>query len=471
MFENLSERLTKTFKNLTGRGRLTPENIQDILKEVHEALLEADVALEVVKAFGQTVAREFTGVEVPTGLSPDQFFIKVVHDELVKLMGASNADIQLNTAPPAVILMAGLQGSGKTTTTAKLAYFLKHKRKKTVMLASVDIYRPAAIEQLKVLSEQLGTGVHFFPSHDSQKPVDIVKAALKQASIQGVDVLIVDSAGRLHIDEAMMTEIKAIHQILNPIETLFVVDSMTGQDAAKSAKAFNEALPLTGVILTKTDGDARGGAALSIRYLTGKPIKWIGVGEKIEALEPFYPERMASRILGMGDVLSLIEEIEQKVDKQKAEKLAKKLQKSGSFDLEDYKEQLVQMMNMGGMGALMGMMGKIPGMGAMTKMVNPDMRQAQDTAFKRTIAIINSMTLKERSFPALMDKGSRLQRIAKGAGSSVQEVRRVLKEHEKMKKTLKQMPSKGAMMNMVRGLQGRMPGGGGLPPGMLPPGF
>lgn len=466
MFENLSERLSKTFKNLTGRGRLSSDNIQETLKEVREALLEADVALEVVTAFVKAIEEKSIGADVPAGLSPAQFFIKVVNDELVSLMGNANEDIQLNTAPPAVILMAGLQGSGKTTTTAKLAHLLKHKRKKSVMVVSADIYRPAAIEQLRILAKQID--VKFCESDASQKPTDIVTKALKEANIHGVDVLLVDSAGRLHIDNVMMTEIQAVHKILNPIETLFVVDSMTGQDAAKSAKAFNEALPLTGVVLTKTDGDARGGAALSIRYLTGKPIKWIGVGEKIDALESFYPDRMASRILGMGDVLSLIEEIEHKIDKQKAEKLAKKLQKSGSFDLEDYREQLNQMVNMGGMGALMGMMGKIPGMGGLSKMVNADMQSAQDKSFKQSIAIINSMTPQERRFPAVIN-GSRKQRIAKGAGLPIQKVSQVLKEHDKMKSVASKMSSAGAMKNMLRGLQGKLPGG--LPPGMLPPGF
>jgi signal recognition particle subunit SRP54 len=365
--------------------------------------------------------------------------------------------------------MAGLQGSGKTTTTAKLARILKHKHKKTVMVVSADTYRPAAIEQLRVLAEQLG--VIFCESSAEEKPTAIVTRALAEANKQNVDVLLVDSAGRLHIDDAMMAEIAAIHEIIKPIETLFVVDSMTGQDAARSAKAFNQVLPLTGVILTKTDGDARGGAALSIRYLTGKPIKWIGVGEKIEALEPFYPERMASRILGMGDVLSLIEEIEQKIDKSKAEALAKKMQKGANFDLEDYKEQLNQMLNMGGMGALVGMLGTIPGMGGMAKMVNPDLQHTQDKAFKQSIAIINSMTHEERHFPAKIN-GSRKQRIAKGAGLSIQHVSKVLKEHEKMKEMSKKMPSKSALMGMMSGLKGKMPGGGGgFPPGILPPGF
>lgn len=464
MFENLSERLSKTLKNLTGRGRLTEDNVQSTLKEVREALLEADVATEVVTAFVGAIAKKSLGVEIPAGLSPAQFFIKVVNDELTSLMGSKNEDICLNTQPPAVILMAGLQGAGKTTTTAKLAHILKFKRKKTVMLASADIYRPAAIEQLRVLAKQLD--VSFFES-DSQNPIEIGKAALTAAKNQNVDVLLVDSAGRLHIDDVMMAEIRAIHQILNPIETLFVVDSMTGQDAARSAKVFNEALPLTGVILTKADGDARGGAALSIRYLTAKPIKWIGVGEKIEALEPFYPERMASRILGMGDVLSLIEEIEQKVDKEKAEKFAKKIQKSGGFDLEDYREQLLQMVNMGGMNTMMGMMTKIPGMGGLSKMISPEMQQTQDKVFKRSIAVINSMTPHERCFPALI-KGSRLQRIAKGSGQPIQSVRQVLNEHEKMKKVAKQMSGKG-MAGMMRSLEARL-GGGGFPPGMFPPG-
>ncbi len=470
MFENLSERLSKTFRNITGRGRLSEENIKETLKEVEKALLEADVALEVVEAFVKSVADKAIGVDVPKGLSPDQFFIKVVNDELVSLMGKANEELNLKTKPPAVILMAGLQGSGKTTTTAKLARFLKQKHKKKIMVVSADTYRPAAIEQLKILAEQIG--VIFCESSADEKPTAIASRAMVEAHKQNVDVLLVDTAGRLHIDNSMMKEIAAIHEIVKPIETLFVVDSMTGQDAARSAKAFNQALALTGVILTKTDGDARGGAALSIRYITGKPIKWIGVGEKLEALEPFYPERMASRILGMGDVLSLIEEIEQKIDKSKAEALAKKMQKGAGFDLEDYKEQLNQMLSMGGMGALVGMLGKIPGMGSMAKMVNPDMQSTQDKAFKQSIAIINSMTREERRFPAKIN-GSRKQRIAKGAGLTIQHVSKVLKEHEKMKDMSKKMPSKSALMGMMNGLKGKIPGGGGggFPPGMLPPGF
>ncbi len=381
MFDNLSDRLSGALKKIKGQGRLTESNIQEAMREVRMALLEADVALPVVTDFIEQVTQRALGQEVQTSLTPGQALIKVVQSELVKVMGAANEELNLRTNPPAIVLMAGLQGAGKTTTVAKLGRHLKEKKKKKVGVVSVDVYRPAAIKQLQTLADDIG--LKFFESDASENPVDIVNRALDAAKRQFVDVLIVDTAGRLHVDDEMMAEIKALHAAIKPIETLFVVDSMTGQDAANTAKAFHDALPLTGVILTKADGDARGGAALSIRQITGKPIKFIGVGEKTDALEPFYPDRLASRILGMGDVLSLIEDIEQKVDKKKAEQLAKKLQKGKSFDLDDLKEQLQQMQNMGGLGA---MMDKLPGMNSVPK----DIREkVNDKDLAHQIAVIN----------------------------------------------------------------------------------
>ncbi|MEF1216618.1 signal recognition particle protein, partial [Photobacterium damselae] len=357
MFENLTERLSRTLKNVSGRGRLTDDNIKDTLREVRMALLEADVALPVVREFVNRVKERAVGTEVSKSLTPGQEFIKIVQAELEAVMGEQNEELNLASQPPAVILMAGLQGAGKTTSVGKLSKVLKERNKKKVLVVSADVYRPAAIKQLETLATDLG--VDFFPSTPDQKPVDIAKAAVAHAKLKFYDVLIVDTAGRLHVDSEMMDEIKDVHQVLNPVETLFVVDAMTGQDAANTAKAFNDALPLTGVILTKVDGDARGGAALSVRHITGKPIKFLGVGEKTDALEPFHPDRVASRILGMGDVLSLIEDIERNVDKDEAEKLAKKFKEKKGFDLEDFRSQLQQMKKMGGM---MGMLDKLPGM-------------------------------------------------------------------------------------------------------------
>ena len=358
MFENLTDRLSRTLKNISGRGRLTEENVKETLREVRMALLEADVALPVVREFVNNVKERAVGQEVSKSLSPGQAFIKIVQSELEKSMGEANEALDLATQPPAVIMMAGLQGAGKTTSVAKLGKFLRERHKKSVLVVSADVYRPAAIKQLETLAQEVA--VEFFPSDVTQKPIDIAKAAIAHAKLKFIDVVILDTAGRLHVDEAMMDEIKGLHAAVKPIETLFVVDAMTGQDAANTAKAFNEALPLTGVILTKVDGDARGGAALSIRHITGKPIKFLGVGEKTDALEPFHPDRIASRILGMGDVLSLIEEVERGVDKEKAMKLASKVKQGGSFDLEDFREQLQQMKNMGGM---MNMLEKLPGVG------------------------------------------------------------------------------------------------------------
>lgn len=458
MFESLAERLTRAFKHLSGGARLKEEHITATLKEVRKALLEADVALSVVKDFIHAVQTKAIGQTVNTQLSPQQHFLKLVNDELVHVMGEANVGLQLNAVPPVVILMAGLQGSGKTTTIAKLAKYLKESQRKSVAVVSTDIYRPAAIDQLRTLATEVDT--LFIESDPSEKPVDIVEKAILQAKKQQQDVLIIDTAGRLHIDTAMMDEIKMLAKVANPTEILFVVDSMTGQDAVNTARVFNEALPLTGVILTKTDGDARGGAALSIRQVTGKPIKFIGVGEKISALEPFHPERMASRILGMGDVLSLIEDLEAKVDKEKAEKLAKKLQKGHGFDLNDLRDQIKQMLAMGGMASIMD---KLPGMGALPQNVKA---KVNDKEIIRSLAVLDSMTAHERRRPIVLtdsaSRGSRIRRIAGGAGVDVPTVRRVLKQHEEMEKMMNKMSAKGGIARMMRGLQGR------LPPGMMP---
>ena len=455
MFDGLSDRLASTAQKLRGEGRLTEDNIQDALRDVRMALLEADVALSVVRGFIDDVKQRALGEEVLTSLKPGHVFVNIVQEELIKVMGAQNESLDLSAQPPAVVLMAGLQGAGKTTTVAKLANMLSEREKKQSLLVSCDIYRPAAIEQLKTLAEQVGA--EFFPSSRDQKPTDIATAALDYARKHYIDVVLVDTAGRLHIDAEMMDEIKAVHAAVNPVETLFVVDSMTGQDAANTAQAFNEALPLTGVVLTKTDGDARGGAALSIRQITGKPIKFMGSGEKIEALEAFHPERVASRILGMGDVLSLVEEVTQKVDHQKAARLAKKVQKGKSFNFNDLKEQFEQMQNMGGMA---GLMDKLPGMPGMADKIKD---KVNDKEMSRMVGIINSMTPKERAFPDII-KGSRKRRIAAGCGLQVQDVNRLIKQQMQMKKMMKKM-SKGGMAKMMRAMKG-----GGMPPGMGGPG-
>jgi signal recognition particle subunit SRP54 len=449
MFENLSERLLRTVKNLRGQGRLTEENIKDALREVRMALLEADVALPVVREFIERVRIRAIGEEVLTSLTPGQVLIKVVNEELIRVMGEANAELNLRVQPPAVVLMAGLQGSGKTTSVAKLARWLKERQRKKVAVVSCDVYRPAAIEQLRKLAIEVGA--EFFPSSTDQAPEVIARQALDHSRLHGVEVLIVDSAGRLHIDQDMMTEIQHLHAVLNPIETLFVVDSMTGQDAANTAQAFNAALPLTGVVLTKTDGDARGGAALSIRHITGKPIKFLGVGEKTAALEPFYPDRVASRILGKGDVLSLVEEIEQKVDKEKALQLAKKVQKSGGFGLDDFRDQMEQMLKMGGIASLLD---KMPGFNAAPAALKD---QAADKEVKRLVAIINSMTPQERQVPDII-KGSRKRRIALGSGTQIQDVNRLLKQFDQAQKMMKKMKG-GGLMKMMRGLQSKLPMG------------
>ena len=452
MFEQLSDKLQGTIKRLRGQARLTDENIVDAMREVRIALLEADVSLPVVKSFVTKVKEKALGTDVSKSLNPGQQIIKIVHEELVEFMGAANDALNLAQQPPAVILMAGLQGAGKTTTVGKLANMLKNREGKRVMVTSADIYRPAAIEQLRVLAESID--VEFFPSDESQTAVNIATNALDAAKRSVADVLIIDTAGRLHVDGELMTEIQAVHQAVDPVETLFVVDSMTGQDAVNSAKAFDEALPLTGVILTKTDGDARGGAALSLRHVTGKPIKFLGISEKIDGLEAFHPDRVASRILGMGDVLTLIEEAEQKLDVKEAERFAKKIKKGRGFDLEDYRAQIQQMNKMGDISSLMD---KIPGMGNMK--IPEGALGGMTSELNKNVAIINSMTSQERQFPALI-KGSRRKRIALGSGTQVQDVNRLLKQFTQMQKMMKKMGNKGKMKKMMRGM-----GGGGMPPG------
>lgn len=447
MFESLTQRLNQTIKRLRGEARLTEDNIKDALREVRMALLEADVALPVVKSFIDRVRERAIGHDVLTSLTPGQALIKVVRDELVAVMGEVNEGLTLNVRPPAVVLMAGLQGSGKTTTVAKLARLLKERAGKSVLVTSCDIYRPAAIEQLALLAKEVGA--EFYPSALNQDPVTIAQAAIDQGQKRMIDVVIVDTAGRLHVDDEMMAEIKRIHTAIQPVETLFVVDSMTGQDAANTAKVFNDALPLTGVVLTKADGDARGGAALSVRHITGKPIKFMGIGEKTDALEPFYPDRIASRILGMGDVLSLVEQAERTVDRNEAEKLAKKLQKGNNFDLEDFRIQLQQMKKMGGMSSLMD---KLPGVSELPDEIK---NNVNDKEVNRLEAIICSMTTQERSYPHII-KGSRKKRIAAGSGTQIQDVNKLLKQFEQMQKMMKKI-QKGGIHKLLRGMRGRMP--------------
>jgi signal recognition particle subunit SRP54 len=432
MFDNLTQRLSQTMQKLSGKGRLTEESIKETLREVRIALLEADVALPVVSSFISQVKGRALGKEVISSLKPGEALVKIVHDELVQVMGEANEALDLRASPPVVVLLAGLQGSGKTTTTAKLAKHLKETQKKKVMVVSCDVYRPAAIEQLQTLAEQVD--VLFHPSSATDNPVDIAKIAVEAARKQFVDVLLVDTAGRLHVDTEMMDEIRQIHDTVKPHETLFVVDSMTGQDAATTARAFNDALALTGVVLTKTDGDARGGAALSVRQVTGKPIKFVGTGEKTDALQPFHPERVASRILGMGDVLSLVEDVQRHVDQEKAEKLARKIKRGKGFDLEDFRSQLEQMQNMGGISNLAD---KLPGMGQLPEHVK---NRVNDKQTGHMIAIINSMTPQERRFPDVI-RGSRKKRIALGSGTQIQEINRMMKKFGKggMKGMMKKM--------------------------------
>jgi signal recognition particle subunit SRP54 len=447
MLDALTQRLSSVVKTLRGHSRITEENVQEMLREVRLALLDADAGLPVVKDFIGKVKEKALGQEVAGSLTPGQALVGVVHHELVDLMGGQSAGLDFATQPPAVILLAGLQGSGKTTSAGKLARLLKATTKKKVLLVSADVYRPAAIEQLATLGRNLEVDV--FPSDPSQKPVDIARSAFDHAKRHYHDVLIVDTAGRLGIDQAMMDEMKALHAAVNPIETLFVVDSMQGQDAVNVARAFNEALPLTGVILTKLDGDARGGAALSVRQVTGKPIKFVGVSEKMDGLEPFHPERMASRILGMGDILGLVEEARAKVDEKEAEKLAEKFRKGKDFDLEDFKAQLQQMKKMGGIASLAD---KLPVQVTQMAQASP---QLQEQALKRTEGIINAMTPLERRKPELL-KASRKRRIAAGAGVQVQEVNRLLAQFEQMQKMMKMMRG-GNLGKMLRGMKGMVP--------------
>jgi signal recognition particle subunit SRP54 len=448
MLDNLTNRLAGIVKTLRGQSRLTESNIQDALREVRVALLEADVGLAVVKDFIARIREKAVGAEVLQSLTPGQALVGVVHRELIALMGGENAALDLATQPPAILLMAGLQGAGKTTSSGKLALFLKGRMKKKVLLVSTDVYRPAAIEQLKTVAGQVGAD--FFPSHTGQKPVDIALAAVQWAKTHFHDVLIVDSAGRLAIDTEMMDEIRALHAALKPIETLFVVDAMQGQDAVNVAKVFGETLPLTGIVLTKLDGDARGGAALSVRHITQKPIKFVGVSEKMDGLEPFHPDRMASRILGMGDVLSLIEEAHKSVNHEEAQKLAEKIRKGKDFDLEDFKSQLQQMRKMGGVSSLMD---KLPAQLGQMAQGNPQMAEKK---LRRTEGIINAMTPVERRKPELL-KASRKRRIAAGAGVQVQEVNQLLKEFEQMQKMMKMMKG-GGLAKMMRGMKGMLPG-------------
>lgn len=448
MFSSLSNKLSKTINKLRGLGRITEENIQTALRDIRSALLEADVALPVVKDFIQSIQDKAIGQEVVGNIRPGDALVKVVKNELVQILGDQPAELNFKTEPPMVILMAGLQGSGKTTTSAKLAKMLKEKEKKSVLLTSTDIYRPAAIEQLATLCQQIDA--QYFPSNPSQKPTDIAKKALAHAKTQFIDVLIVDTAGRLHIDDEMMQEIREISNAINPTETLLVVDSMTGQDAANMAKVFNDTLALTGIILTKTDGDARGGAALSMRKITQKPIKFVGVGEKIDALEPFRPERVASRILGMGDILSLVEEAQGKVDQQQAAKIAKKLKKGKRFDFEDFLSQLKQMRKLGGLQSLLG---KLPMMGG--KVPAAAKAMMDDKTFVQMEAMILSMTLQERQFPAVIS-GSRKKRIANGSGTNIQDVNKLLKLFTQMQKTLKRFKG-DKMMKQMKALKGQLP--------------
>ena len=448
MFDNLSGRLSEARASLLGKGRITEDNVRDTLRQVRMALLEADVALPVVKTFIDRVRERAVGTEVTSSLTPGQALIKIIHDELVTVMGAESRGLDLRAQPPAVILMAGLQGAGKTTTTGKLARWLKEKNKKSVMVVSADVYRPAAILQLEQVAGQAGAAFH--PSRTDQAPLDIAKGALEAARRALVDVLIVDTAGRLHVDDAMMAEVRELQASLAPAETLFIVDSMAGQDAVNAARAFGEALDLTGVVLTKTDGDARGGVALSVRQITGAPIKFLGVGEKLDGLETFHPERVASRILGMGDVVTLVEQVEEKVDRAQAEKLARKLKKGKGFDLADLREQIAQMQAMGGLSALMD---KLPG-GLPPQAMKAGMGENE---LRRQVAIIDSMTPRERRYPKIID-GSRKRRIAAGSGTQVQDVNRLLKQHAQMSRMMKKF-SKGGMAKMMRAMKGRMPPG------------
>ena len=458
MFDRLTSSLSSALKSLSGRGRLTDDNISDTVREVRLALLDADVALPVVKSFTDAVKARAVGVEVAKSLTPGQAFIKVVHEELTRLMGEASTGLNLRAQRPVVVMLAGLQGAGKTTSAGKLARWLIEKQNKKVLMVSTDVYRPAAILQLQTLAVQVGAG--FAPSTASEMPVAIAKRALTEAMLQAYDVLILDTAGRLHVDAEMMTEVKELEAAIQPHERLFVVDSMAGQDAVNAAKAFNDALALTGVILTKADGDARGGAALSVRHVTGKPILFVGTGEKSDALELFQPERIASRILGMGDVLSLVEQVQEQVDQEKAQKLAKKISKGKSFDLSDLRDQLSQLQNMGGMAALLD---KLPAQ--MQANAAAAAGTVNEKNMRRQMGIIDSMTPRERRRPDIIDN-SRKRRIANGAGVPLPEVNRLLKQFDQMQKTMKKMVKGGMLKNMMRGMAGRLPPGGFGPGGI-----
>ena len=459
MLENLTDKVGNALRKLTGRASLSADNIKDGLKEIRNSLLDADVALDAATSFIDKVKGNILGTDVPKGLTPAQFLVKLVNAELIDLMGGANQALNLETQPPAVIMVAGLQGSGKTTSVAKLAKWLQETQQKKVLVASTDIYRPAAMEQLATVANQVNATC--LATNPNQQPTQITEAALTKARREQFDIVIIDTAGRLHIDTELMQEIQQIHKIASPIETLFVIDSMMGQDAVVAAKTFHSYIPLTGAILTKIDGDARGGAALSVKYVTGAPIKFMGTGEKLDKLELFHPERIASRILGMGDVLTLVEELEQKIDKQKAEKLAKKIQAGRGFDLADFADQLRQMKSMGGME---NMLGKLPGMGKLKEIAKDKLDDGKTTAM---LAAIDSMTKKERTRPDLVkNKGSRKKRIAAGSGTSIQVVNQVIKQHTQMQKMMKKFSGKGGMKNMQNMLS-RLPGGMG---NMLPPG-
>jgi signal recognition particle subunit SRP54 len=457
MFETLTQRLTDTVQRLRGKSRLSDANISEAVREVRVALLEADVALPVVQSFIQRVKARAVGQEVLRSLTPGKTFIGIVNQELVSVMGSTNSELNLAVQPPAVILLAGLQGSGKTTTAGKLAKHLKEKLKKRVMLVSADVYRPAAIEQLRILGDTVGVKVH--PSTAEQQPLAIAEAALDAARKSMIEVLIVDTAGRLAIDQAMMAEVKALHGLLKPVETLFVVDAMTGQDAAATAKAFSETLPLTGVVLTKTDGDARGGAALSVRHVTGRPIKFIGRGEKVDALEPFHPERIASRILGMGDVVTLVEQVANEVDREKAEQLANKVLGGKGFDFNDMRDQMEQLRKMGGLANLLD---KLPVNLGQGKLPMEDLKaRMNEKLVDRTVAIINSMTPDERRNPDLLN-ASRKQRIARGSGVQIMDVNNLIKQVEEMRRMMKKMSSTG-VKGLMKNFQRRIPSAGGGP--------
>ena len=453
MFDRLTSSLSNALKALSGRGHLSEDNIAETVRQVRLALLDADVALSVVKSFTEAIKARAVGVEIAKSLTPGQAFIKMVHEELVRLMGEPSTGLNLRAQRPVVILLAGLQGAGKTTTAGKLARWLIEKQRKKVLMVSTDVYRPAAILQLQTLAAQVGAG--FAPGNVSEAPVVIAQRALTEATLQAYDVLLLDTAGRLHIDAEMMAEVKALETALSPHERLFVVDSMAGQDAVNAARAFNETLSLTGVILTKADGDARGGAALSVRQVTGKPILFVGTGEKSEALELFQPERIASRILGMGDVLSLVEQVQGQVDQEKAEKLAKKISKGKSFDLSDLRDQLSSLQKMGGMSALLD---KLPAQMQINAAAAAG--AVNEKSLKRQMGIIDSMTPRERRRPDMID-GSRKRRIAAGAGVPLPEVNRLLKQFDHMQKTMKKMVKGGMLKNMMRGMAGRMPPGFG----------